>query len=317
MQLVDTVGWNQLPADWQRLMRVAPDGCFLAEWDGFPAGTATAVHYGTQCAWIGMVLVDPDFRRRGIGGALLAHCVEYLKSLGVKTIKLDATDEGRAVYLKHGFKDEYGTIRYLGELKAAAVRPSAGQLRPLVRERDMAALEALDSAVFGADRGCLLKVLIEQQPDVALVASEASSQVSRNHGVQGPCMAEPGFAERRLRRGENNAAMAPGKAGLTRHSDGSVVAEYGLARPGRLHGYIGPVVAGQMDVAKRLVAELAEQLEQRTFFVDTTALNPAWCHWLEDSGLRVQRRLTRMYLGANDSPGDPQRVYALSGFETG
>ncbi len=66
MRLVEIVGWNQLPADWHRLIRIAPQGCFLAEWDGQPAATATAVAYGTDCAWVGMVLVHPDFRRRGI-----------------------------------------------------------------------------------------------------------------------------------------------------------------------------------------------------------------------------------------------------------
>jgi GNAT superfamily N-acetyltransferase len=270
MRPVEIAGWNQLPGDWERLMHVAPGGCFLAEWDGCPAGTATAVCYGTQCAWIGMVLVDPAFRRRGIGGCLLAHCISYLKSLGVRTIKLDATDEGRAVYLKHGFKDEYATLRYLGELKPAAIRPSGIEIRPPVQDHDRLALEILDTAAFGAHRVNLLNVLIGQQPDLMLVAA----------------------------------------------ADNLVVG-YGLARPGRLHGYIGPVVAGRMCVAKRLVTDLAKLLKQRTILLDCTALNPAWCCWLEDSGLQVQRRLTRMYLGTNDSPGDPNRVYALSGFETG
>ena len=269
MRMVEIAGWNQTPPDWSRLLRIAPGGCFLAEWEGQLAGTATAVHYGTDCAWIGMVLVDPSFRRRGIGMGLIAHCIAYLKSLGVRTTKLDATDEGRAVYLKQGFVDEYGTLRYAGELKPADVPAARCTIGPLA-EIHRPAVAAMDRMAFGADRSSLVAALAEQQPDLALVAT----------------------------------------------SD-DMVAGYGLARSGRLHGYIGPVVAERMDVAQRLVAELARRLEQRTVFVDTAALNQPWCDWLEASGLRLQRRLTRMYLGTNDRPGDPRRAYTLSAFETG
>jgi predicted N-acetyltransferase YhbS len=270
MRLVETVGWNQIPADWERLLRVAPEGCFLAEWDGQPAGTATAVNYGTDCSWIGMVLVDPAHRRRGVGGALLAHCISHLRSLGVRTIKLDATDEGRPVYRKHGFEEEYGTVRYAGRLKPVAMRTSCIRIERPSQDCHARVLETLDTVAFGVNRKHLLDVLSEQQPDLMIVAT-----------------------------------------------DDGIVVGYGLARPGRLHGYIGPVVAERMSVAKLLVTQLAEQLEQHTVLVDTTALNASWCQWLEASGLSVQRRLTRMYLGANDCPGDTGRMYALSGFETG
>src|SRR5437870_2531869 len=52
-------GWNQTRNDWRRLLTHEPRGCFIAEWDGSPAGTSTTTCYGTDLAWIGMVLVDP------------------------------------------------------------------------------------------------------------------------------------------------------------------------------------------------------------------------------------------------------------------
>src|SRR5256885_742127 len=67
-------GWNQTPGDWRRFLAMEPAGCFVAEWDGLPAGTATTITYGFDLAWIGMVLVHPDYRRRGIGNALLGGC---------------------------------------------------------------------------------------------------------------------------------------------------------------------------------------------------------------------------------------------------
>jgi GNAT superfamily N-acetyltransferase len=268
MRLVEIAGWNQIAADWGRLLRVAPQGCFLAEWDGQPAGTAVAMAYGTDCAWIGMVLVDPALRRRGIGMGLIGQCIGYLKSLGVRTIKLDATDEGRAVYLKQGFVDEYGTLRWAGQIRPSSVSDAECVIGP-AEPSDRSEMAVMDLAAFGADRFALLAELMAEQGNLAMVARR-----------------------------------------------GGELAGYGLARPGRLRGYIGPVVSERMDVAQRLVMELAVCLRQRDVYLDTTVLDPRWGDWLQPSGLKVHRRLTRMCLGTNDRPGD-RRIWALSGFETG
>src|SRR6266581_1863470 len=71
--LRELAGWNQTIDDWQTFLVLSPEGCFVAEWNGSPAGTATTVCYGKELAWIGMLLVHPAFRRRGIGRALLAR----------------------------------------------------------------------------------------------------------------------------------------------------------------------------------------------------------------------------------------------------
>src|SRR2546425_10786138 len=110
-------GWNQTLDDWERFLALEPEGCFLADWNGTPAGTATTIVYGPELAWIGMVLVHPEFRRRGIGRALLQHCIDSLRERGVRCIKLDATPVGRAVYRDLGFHDEWTLKRW--------VRPSA------------------------------------------------------------------------------------------------------------------------------------------------------------------------------------------------
>lgn len=269
MRMVEAAGWNQLPADWERLIRVGPQGCFLAEWDGQPAGTATATAYGTDCAWIGMVLVDPARRKLGIGGALIRHCLEHLEAAGVRSVKLDATDQGRPVYLKQGFVDEYGTLRHAGELRLRGYRQERYRTEPLAADH-YAAVRAMDRIAFGADRWRLLETLSQAQPALALAALE-----------------------------------------------GARLAGYGFARPGRLSGYIGPIVAGEMDAAKTLAAELASRLPQKSVLLDTTALDAGWCDWLAASGLAVQRRLTRMYRGKNESPGTTGLVHALSAFETG
>jgi len=106
------LGWNQRREDWARYLRHAPDGCFLAEWEGQPAGTVTTTSYGEDLAWIGMLLVHPDYRRRGIATALMERALEHLRSRRIRCIKLDATPEGRPVYERLGFRDEWTMQRW-------------------------------------------------------------------------------------------------------------------------------------------------------------------------------------------------------------
>ncbi|MDH7568185.1 MAG: GNAT family N-acetyltransferase [Armatimonadota bacterium] len=164
LELCRKAGWNQVDADWYRLLRLAPEGVFVAEEAGEPCGTASTTPYGQRTAWIGMVLVHPAFRRRGIGSALMQHCIRYLKGIGVQTIKLDATDQGRPVYLKLGFRDERPIHRYAGDRPAGAQpHPSA---RPLAPE-DWPSLALRDEAAFGADRLDLLRLLAADGPAAA------------------------------------------------------------------------------------------------------------------------------------------------------
>src|SRR5579871_2533909 len=95
MRLQSAAGWNQTEQDWQRVLDLAPDGCFGIDVDGALAATTTAVCYGEELAWIGMVLTLPEFRRRGLARQLLEHALAYLQDRRVRCIKLDATDMGR------------------------------------------------------------------------------------------------------------------------------------------------------------------------------------------------------------------------------
>src|SRR5688572_22575129 len=112
MELKNLARWNQTPADWRGYLAYEPEGCFIAEADGHPAGSVTTIRYGQRVGWIGMLLVHPNFRRLGIGSKMLLHSLDYLRGRGVASIKLDATEMGRKVYVPLGFQDEYMVRRY-------------------------------------------------------------------------------------------------------------------------------------------------------------------------------------------------------------
>ena len=105
-------GWNQLPADWQRMRTYQPDGCFAATVDNRLVGTVTTTTYGTELAWIGMMLVHPDFRRQGIGRALMKQALSFLESRDVACVKLDASPEGFSLYEQLGFHANWSFHRW-------------------------------------------------------------------------------------------------------------------------------------------------------------------------------------------------------------
>ena len=153
-------GWNQTPADWQRLLWLEPRGCFVAVQNGEVVGTVTTTTYGQALAWIGMMLVHPQHQRRGIGTRLMRQALEYLQGCGVACVKLDATPAGRPVYEKLGFVPESTLTRWQRQASGQTQPPESAEAgaRELT-DADWEAVDAIDRAAFGVSRACLLRSL--------------------------------------------------------------------------------------------------------------------------------------------------------------
>jgi len=54
----------------------------------------------------------PEYRNKGLGNKLLNNLMEYAKILGYTKVTLNATDSGRKLYEKYGFKDITGEMFY-------------------------------------------------------------------------------------------------------------------------------------------------------------------------------------------------------------
>lgn len=54
----------------------------------------------------------PKHRNNGLGTILLNNIMEYTQKLGYKKVILNATDSGRKLYEKYGFKDVNGEMSY-------------------------------------------------------------------------------------------------------------------------------------------------------------------------------------------------------------
>lgn len=173
MSLKQSVRWNQTQRDWKRLIELEPQGCFAACLGGQMVGTTTTTSYGSELAWIGMVLVDPSHRRRGIATRLVKAALEYLREAAVSSVKLDATPDGQHVYQALDFEGELLIERWEGIARGAAA-PACSTLD----EQDLPGVMELDRRAFGADRSRLLRSLISEPDSAPLTCHDERGRLS-------------------------------------------------------------------------------------------------------------------------------------------
>jgi len=193
LRLSTQAGWNQVAADWKRLLDLCPEGCIAGRLGGRLVATATLASYGQDAHWIGMVLVDEENRGRGYGKSLLAHVIRRGLERGTEAIGLDATDLGRPVYLKQSFVDVAPIDRWGGVLRPTVPVSST---EPLDRGR-LDAVTAYDRKAVGLDRTALLRHLAGEEGATGWVARDAAAvrgyaflRPGRQHFHLGPVVAE-------------------------------------------------------------------------------------------------------------------------------
>lgn len=180
MKLKTLAHWNQLPGDWEMILKHSKGGNFVALKDGMGVGTATTINYENKFSWIGMVLVDPNARRCGIGKKLLNSSIQYAKTLG--QVCLDATPEGRKLYLTLGFQDEYTLTRM--EIQKIPRAKKYSNILP-IQTQDWDLINNYDQSAFGASRIHLLKSLQNLGQHYAFIAKTKNE-------IRGYCLGRRG-----------------------------------------------------------------------------------------------------------------------------
>ena len=172
--------WNQNEADWRMMIELGRGWGIEDTADGSRSLAASIVVIPFDgCAWVSMVLVLPQFRRRGFAGRLLRHALDWLHAHGTLPI-LDATPAGYPVYEQAGFVPTWGFQRYRRDAASrppaspvgAAAEGGATRIRALA-PADWPAILALDAAALGASRDPILRRLADRLPAAARVAENA------------------------------------------------------------------------------------------------------------------------------------------------
>ncbi|HEY4169575.1 MAG TPA: hypothetical protein VGM96_22485, partial [Reyranella sp.] len=158
-------GWNQNVVDW-RFMLGAGRGFGLRGEDGKWEASSLVLPLGDKLAWISMVLVTRARRRGGVGTGLLKRCIAEVQASGA-VAGLDATEQGRPIYLPLGFRDLYKISRW--HFDGVKEMPSTAAVRPMTGA-DLPAVLAYDRKLSRMERPELLTHLASRQPAMAFVA---------------------------------------------------------------------------------------------------------------------------------------------------
>jgi predicted N-acetyltransferase YhbS len=151
------VGWGNLRPHFAFYLERSECCPLVAEENGQIVGTAAGTRRG-KVGWIGHVIVRPDCRRRGIGSALVEAVGARLEEAGCRTLLLVATDLGRPVYERLGFRVDSLYSKLSGP--ALDTFPARPNLRP-VAEPDLPAIRALDYLASGEDRSAHIRLATE------------------------------------------------------------------------------------------------------------------------------------------------------------
>jgi GNAT superfamily N-acetyltransferase len=201
MRLKNAEGWNQLKRDWTMLISYKNSVNLVAVLENRIVGTVTAINYADAVAWIGMMLVDRDYRGRGIARLLMLETIAKLKTC--ESIKLDATPAGRPLYLKLGFTDEY-TLYRMTNPSVSLISPGDKPVETeKIRPGDIPEIASFDKRVFGAERTELIRQLYESCPESAWLIKE-------NKSIAGFCLG---------RRGQNFTQIGPVNASSGKHAE--------------------------------------------------------------------------------------------------
>jgi GNAT superfamily N-acetyltransferase len=139
--------WNQNEADWRFFLS---KGIVFGVRDSDRlVATAALLPYSSGNAWISMVLVTANWRRRGVATRLVDACLNAAKKLGLTTW-LDATPAGAAVYGPLGFAPTLQLRRLRLEHATPATAP---QPLPICSLDEFI---ARDKIAIGFDRSPLL-----------------------------------------------------------------------------------------------------------------------------------------------------------------
>lgn len=170
-------GWNPGLRDGECFHTADPEGFMVAELDGQPVGTISAVRYDDTFGFIGFYIVKEGERDHGYGTPLLLAAMKRLNGCNVG---LDGVLERVEGYRRLGATLAFQTMRYEG-VGGGSTPPGLQPLGSLPFEQ----VTAYDRQCFPAPRQIFLKKWIHQAGATSLAFCEGGDL--KGYGVIRPC----------------------------------------------------------------------------------------------------------------------------------
>ena len=117
-------------------------------------GVGTSISFVTT-SWLAHIIVDNDFRNKGIGSHIVNELMEKLKKDSILSISLIATELGQPIYEKAGFR-AVTDYTFLKREKVWEQNNNCNQI-VLFQEKYSPMVYSLDKKISGEDRKILLQ----------------------------------------------------------------------------------------------------------------------------------------------------------------
>lgn len=140
-------GWNPGLDDAAVFLGTDPEGFLLGSVEGEPVSSIALVRYAAGFAFLGLHLVAPAHRGRGLGLDLWRRALDTLPSTYV--VGINGVPAQEATYRRSGFVLAHRTARWGGRIRG--VPPPSPAVRDLTPE-DLPAVAAYDLGLFLAAR---------------------------------------------------------------------------------------------------------------------------------------------------------------------
>ena len=161
VELLNAGGWVERRPFLELMLANAACRPVVGTMDGDIVATGQGVANG-PVGWVGSIFVRPDLRRHGYGRAVTEEVCRGLEAAGCRTLALIASDLGRPIYEKMGFRiDATYQIFEAAPLPAAPTPPPGTALRRM-RPGDVDRVGVLDFRATGEDRRGLLGALTDR-----------------------------------------------------------------------------------------------------------------------------------------------------------
>jgi hypothetical protein len=214
-------------------------------------------------------------------------------------VRLDATPAGELVYRQLAFVPEYALARME---RLPDVSSSPLPLPPVHWRRRPPLADAAEPAQDDTDAGTgtgTVRVMDDEDLDDVLALDRDVFGADR-------------AALLRMLRQE-----APGYAIVERR--GSRLEGYTFGRHGFSFDQLGPIIACDEGVARRLAGHVVASHPRVAFLLDVPRRSAAWVAWLGDIGFREQRGFVRLVRGAPAAGGGDcePRLFATIGADFG
>ncbi len=167
VQITDQMNWGMVEEDFEFMMKLEPEGCFVLLDDRERVGIATTVSFGKK-GWFGNLIIAESHRKKGAGSSLVRHSVDYLRGRGVETVGLYAYVNKVNFYRRLGFEYDLEFTVLKGKGFSSAKREGVVE----ARKEDMRQIIDYDGLCFGASRSKVLEPILSDSGNVGYVYME-------------------------------------------------------------------------------------------------------------------------------------------------